>query len=511
MQRKSKAAFPLAVVIALCLLLSACGGSNNSGSSSESPASSGSAPAASGSSANDKEMELTLAFMGIGNMKEVGLVQEEISKITKAKINAAVKLMPIDIGAWTQQVNLLLAGNEPVDLLVTSSFFNYSSQVAKGQLLPLDDLLPKYAPTIQDTMEHAIFNSTKIGGKMYGVPSIRDTAADHGISVRKELMDKHGLTFDNVKAYADLDPIFQKIKDNEPGVYPLVQRSQTNGIANELVRGYIDYLGDTPGVLIIENQDLTVVNLYETQLYKDALQQARKWYQAGYIMPDAATTQEGNNSLIKAGKGFSYLSNMKPGFAAQETTVNGREMVTASIVPPISTSDSGTGFMISIPKNTQDADRAAQLLNLLYTDKDVANLIANGVEGKHYVNAGNGQIKAPEGGSDYVFNQWEVGNNSLAKVWEGMDPSIWEQTKEFNKNSTFSKALGFSFDSSPVKTEVAAVLNVNNQYKAGLESGTIDPSKLDEFVRKLKDAGLDKIVAEKQKQLDEWAQANNVQ
>lgn len=512
MPRKSKAVtLLLSVLLILSLLVSACSGSNNSGNDAASSDPAGNDGAAATSSSNEKELELTIAFIGLGNMNEVALVEEQISKITKEKINATVKLMPIDIGAWVQQVNLLLAGNEPLDLLVTSSFFNFSSQVAKGQLLPIDELVEKHAPTIKDTMELAIFNATKVGGKSYGVPSVRDTAADHGFVARKDLMDKYGLTFDNVKTYADLDPIFQKIKENEPGMYPLVQRSQTSGIAAEIVRGYIDTLGDTPGILIVENQDLKVVNLYEQQMYKDALQLARKWYQAGYTMPDAATTQEGNNSLLKAGKGFSYLSNMKPGFEAQEKTVNGYEMVAARFVPPISTSDSGTGFMMSIPKNTQDPDRAAQLLNLLYTDKDIANLIANGVEGKHYVDAGNGQIKAPEGGSNYVFNQWQVGNNALAKVWEGTAPDIWEQTKEFNNSSTFSKALGFSFDSSSVKTEIAAVANVNNQYKAGLESGTIDPAKLDEFISKLKSAGLDKIIAEKQKQLDQWAAENNVQ
>ncbi|WP_419872494.1 ABC transporter substrate-binding protein [Candidatus Pristimantibacillus sp. PTI5] len=512
MPRKSKAVtLLLSVLLILSLLVSACSASKNSGNNAGSSDPAANDGAAATSSSNEKEMELTIAFIGLGNMNEVALVEEQISKITKEKINATVKLMPIDIGAWVQQVNLLLAGNEPLDLLVTSSFFNFSSQVAKGQLLPIDELVEKHAPTIKDTMELAIFNATKVGGKSYGVPSVRDTAADHGFVARKDLMDKYGLTFDNVKTYADLDPIFQKIKENEPGMYPLVQRSQTLGIAAEIVRGYIDTLGDTPGILIVENQDLKVVNLYEQQMYKDALQLARKWYQAGYTMPDAATTQEGNNSLLKAGKGFSYLSNMKPGFEAQEKTVNGYEMVAARFVPPISTSDSGTGFMMSIPKNTQDPDRAAQLLNLLYTDKDIANLIANGVEGKHYVDAGNGQIKAPEGGSNYVFNQWQVGNNALAKVWEGTAPDIWEQTKEFNNSSTFSKALGFSFDSSPVKTEIAAVANVNNQYKAGLESGTIDPAKLDEFISKLKSAGLDKIIAEKQKQLDQWAAENNVQ
>ncbi|MFC5703939.1 ABC transporter substrate-binding protein [Cohnella faecalis] len=514
MPRKSKTAtVMLSIALILSLLLSACSKSNDSGSSSA-PASGGSAASSdngAGGSGNGKEIELKVAFLGLGNMKDVAAVQEEVSKITKAKINATVKLMPIDIGAWVQQVNLMLAGNEPLDLLVTSSFFNFSSQVAKGQLLPLDDLVAKYAPTIKDTMEPAIFNATKIGGKSYGVPSVRDTAADHGVAARKDLMDKYKLTFDNVKTYADLDPIFQTIKDNEPGVYPLVPRSQSNTIAAEIVRGHLDLLGDTPGVLLIDNQDLKVVNLYEQQMYKDALQLTRKWYKAGYIMPDAATTQESNNSLLKAGKGFAYFANMKPGFEAQETIANGHEMTGTRFVSPISTSDSSTGFMMSIPKNTTDPDRAAQLLNLLYTDKDIVNLIANGVEGKHYVDAGNGLIKAPEGGSNYVFNQWQVGNNALAKVWEGTSPDIWEQTKAFNKSSKFSKALGFSFDSSPVKTEVAAVANVNNQFKAGLEMGTIDPAKLDDFLSKLKAAGIDKIIAEKQKQLDAWAKENNVQ
>ncbi|MFC4306954.1 ABC transporter substrate-binding protein [Cohnella boryungensis] len=514
MLRKSKASILLlSVVLILSLLLAACGKSSNSGNTS-SPAASGGASSSEGVASgpnNEKELELKLAFIGLGNMKEVNLVQEEMSKITKEKINATVKLIPIDIGAWVQQVNLMLAGNEPLDLLVTSSFFNFSSQVAKGQLLPIDELVAKHGPAIKDTMEPRIFNATKVGGKSYGVPSVRDTAADHGFVARKDLMDKYGLNFDNVKTYADLDPIFKTIKDNEPGIYPLVQRSQTNTIAYEIVRGYIDQMGDTPGVLLVNNQDLKVVNLYELPIYKDALQLARRWYQAGYIMPDAATSQESNTSLTSAGKAFSYMANLKPGFEAQEKTITGYEVAVARFVAPISTSDSSTGFMMSIPKNTQDPDRAAQLLNLLYTDKDIVNLIANGVEGKHYVSAGDNLIKAPEGGSSYIFNQWQVGNNALAKVWEGTPPDIWEQTKAFNKASTFSKALGFSFDATPVKTEVAAVANVNNQYKAGLESGTIDPAKLDEFLSKLKSAGLDKIIAEKQKQLDAWAKENNIQ
>ncbi|WP_372662334.1 ABC transporter substrate-binding protein [Cohnella sp.] len=512
MRRNSKTVtILLSVILMLTLVLAACGNSNNGASDSTNSASKAPATGESSSSNNEKELELTVAFLAIGNMKEVQLVQDEISKITKAKINATVKLMPIDIGAWVQQTNLLLAGNEKLDLMVGSSYFNYSSQVAKGQLLPLDDLLEKYGPSIKDTMEPAIYNSTKIGGKNYGVPSVRDTAADIGFIARKDLMDKYNLNFDNIKTFADIEPILKTIKDNEPGIYPLVQRSQTGSITWELVNGYVDWLGDTPGTLIIANNDLKAVNIYEQQIYKDALALARKWYQAGYIMPDSATTQETNNSLMKAGKGFGYFSNMKPGFEQQESNLQGHEMVAVRLTKPLSTSIAGTGFMLTIPKNAQDPERAMQLMNLMYTDKDIVNLLDNGIEGKHYVSAGDNLIKAPEGESGYGFNQWQVGNNALAKVWEGTPADIWDQTKAFNASADFSKALGFTFDAGPVKTEVAAVTNVNNQFRAGIESGTIDPAKLEDFLAKLKASGIDKIIAEKQKQLDQWAKENNIQ
>jgi putative aldouronate transport system substrate-binding protein len=77
--------------------------------------------------------------------------------------------------------------------------------------------------------------------------------------------------------------------------------------------------------------------------------------------------------------------------------------------------------------------------------------------------------------------------------------------KQHNDSAIFSPAFGFTFNPDPVKTEVAAAMNVLNQYRVGIETGTLDPDKsLPEFNKKLKDAGLEKIIAEKQKQYDEW-------
>jgi putative aldouronate transport system substrate-binding protein len=98
------------------------------------------------------------------------------------------------------------------------------------------------------------------------------------------------------------------------------------------------------------------------------------------------------------------------------------------------------------------------------------------------------------------------GNQLLSYVWDNDDPDVYTKLGAFNKAAKRSKAMGFSFTVDSIKSEVAAVKNVKDQYKIGLEDGALDPVKnLPVLIEKMKAAGMDKIIAEKQKQLDEWA------
>ncbi len=491
----------LIAVLAMATILGAC-------SSSESPKSTDNPGNAGGNPVDLEEtVELTWAVINFGKMDDAKQVSEEISKITKEKINVTVNLVGIDVSAWNQQMNLMLASNEKLDLVVTSPFFGYANQVAKGQLIPLDELLAQYGAGIKSTMPEAMYNGTKVSGKIYGVPSIRDFASDFGIIMRKDLIEAHDIDASTLGTWTDLEPVFDKIKANEPTIYPLVQNTQTQTIAQMMYQGKIDPLVDFLGVLNIEDDNLTVVNLFEQPYYKETIELVHKWYKSGYINPDVATTTETAISLIAANKAFSSLSNMKPGFAEQESRPMGKEMIQVSFTDPISVSTSASAYMLSIPRNSKHPEKAMELMNLIYTDPDIVNLYTNGIEGTHYVKSSDGLLTLPEGTTEtgYQFNQWQVGNNFLSHVWEGMSPDIWEQTKAFNDNAVVAKTLGFLYDMNSVKTEVAAVTNVVNKYKVGLESGVLDPSNLDKFNKELKSAGLDKIIAEKQRQIDAWA------
>jgi putative aldouronate transport system substrate-binding protein len=446
-----------------------------------------------------------MAFMTFTKMDDLPLVQDEINKITKEKINATVKLVPIGISAWQQQSNLLLTGNEKLDLIVASSFFGYNTSAVKGQYLPLDDLLEKHGKGILEAVPKNLLEGDRVNGKLYAVPSSRDWGVDYGFIMRKDIVDKHNIDLSQVKSFADLENVFKIVKVKEPTLTPIVNTGALQTATN-LIGGKFDALGDSLGVVSFADGK-KIINLFEQPEYKDALELTRKWFKEGYVIKDSATSQEAAANIVKAGKGFGYFSHMKPGYEVQEKGITGHEMVAVRFTDVYSYTDSATSFGMAIARNSQNPEKAMEFMNLLYTDKDIMNLIANGIEGKHYEVESDGTIKLPEGvtESKYVFGQWQIGNSFLTYPWTGNPPNYWEIFKKHNDSAIFSPAFGFTFNPDPVKTEIAAATNVINQYKVGLESGTLDPDKsLPEFNKKLKQAGLDKIIAEKQKQFDEW-------
>lgn len=492
----------LSVVLASGMLIAGCGTKKEEGVS-------GSALSFTKSGKELAPYEVTMAFYG-SDQKDLQAVQDEMNKILKEKINTTVKLTPISISAWQQQTNLMLAGNEKLDLMFTSTGFNYGTQVAKGQLYPLDELLAKHGSGIQKALEPYQLSAAKINGKSYAIPAVKDMASDYGILLRKDLADKYNIDLSKIKTINDLDAVFQVIKEKEPDMVPLVAKHPASG---PFYAGYVRYDGLSGGVGVLPDYDnnMKVVNWYETPRYADQLNTVRKWYQAGYLLKDASTSKQDGRELVKAGKAFAYFSNLKPGTEVEASRKSGKEMAVVRLTPAYATTDSITSMMWSIPRNSKDPDRAMMVLDLLYSDKQLYNLFAWGIEGKHYVKKSENVIDYPAGvdianigynfGTPYMF-----GNQFLSYTWADQDPNSWKTMDEFNKGAQKSKALGFIFDVNPIKTELAAVNNVLTEFVSGLETGTLDPAEhLPKFIAKLKAAGSDKIVSEKQKQLDEWA------
>jgi len=468
----------------------------------------------------EKPTELKMNYVTFTTVPtDLQLVEDEINKITKAKINATVKIEPINVGAYGQQINLKLSSNEEMDLFVTGTLtgmFDYAGQSSKGQLFPLDDLIKKYGSGISEALGSDYLNASKVGGKIYGLPTLKDMAAEHGMYIKKEFADKYNIDVTKIKTLEDMEATMKTMKENQPNLYFGV--AGTTIVDNFGVGGFGDTLGDSYGVLMnAEDASLKVVNYYETPEYAALLKTIRRWYTSGYVLPGIATNKESTTSLTKANKLYGYAAVINPLGESLDSRGIGAPMVAAPVFPAISATLNATNFMWAIPSYSEKSDKAMEFLNLMYTDKELVNLFDYGIEGKHYtkVSGSENVIDFPSGvnatNSGYNLNQaFMFGNEFLSNIWNGNDVDSWTKMAKFNEDAIKSVALGFLFDPSPVKTEYASVTNVVAQYKIPLENGAVDPDKiLPEFILKLKTAGIDKVITEKQKQIDEWSKINS--
>ncbi|MBB6632925.1 ABC transporter substrate-binding protein [Cohnella thailandensis] len=514
-QTKRKAALLLALLTISSLSLAACGGNNddkgtskpeNKGTESAKPSASESAStgSAEGSPASDlKPYKLKLVYEGAPQADET-LVEEALNKILTEKINATIDIAPIDWGAWDDKMNLMIASREPVDVLFTASWNGYAKNVAKGAYMDLGPLLDQYGQGIKESLDPAFLDGSKIGGKNYAIPTNKELASAGGIVYRKDIADELGIDMSQVKKIEDLDAVYKVVKEKKPGMTALYNGGFTSHFFVEL-----DFLGDAtiPGAIDKNGTDAVVKPAEEFPQYLNALKVTRDYFQKGYINKDAATTQTSSLDAYKTGNVFSTVEPLKPGKAEEIASATGLEGKLAQIQltgKTVATSET-TGAMLAISSTSEDPARAMMLINLLHTDKEIVNLLNFGIEGTHYTLSGNVMTPTEKSAQYAPGVAWELGNQFLNYTWNTEAADKWDQFKQFNEGALSSPALGFTFDSEPVKTEVGALANVLREYQKALETGSIDPdSVLPKFKAAEKSAGLDKVIAEKQKQLDEF-------
>ena len=453
--------------------------------------------------------ELNVFFLTFeDNIEDVRMIEDAVNSIIVPEIGVRIKLRFLNFGIAQQQYNLMLTSGEKLDLFLTFPF-TYDNLVANGYLRDLGPLLDLYGQGIKDVLGKYL-SGCMINGKIFGVRPISDLASGTSLIIRKDIVEKYDIDLSGIRSYPDIEKILAAIKAAEPESTPLVPSNVKLPMLEMLANFTMDILGDSYGVLPDFGKGRKIENWYASDEYRNLLEIQRDWYLKGYILPDAATNMTDQFSLLRNGIGYCYLTPSKPGLRQQESSQIGLEIIDIELTKPFASTNAIQIFQWVVPVTSSYPEEAVKLLNLMYTNEDVINLLAWGIEGVHYRTVGDGVINFPEGvdgetSGYYIQSPWLVGNEFLGYIWEGNDPQLWEKTKAWNENALLSDAMGFSFDQRPVKNEVAVLDNVVTRYRKALESGAVNPDKiLPIFLDKLESAGIEKVIAEKQRQFDAW-------
>ncbi|PYI51937.1 ABC transporter substrate-binding protein [Paenibacillus flagellatus] len=490
-----------AIALGSALAMTAAGCSSSSGSgATENPGGASSPSATSDAGKALEPVELTWYYPQNKANPDLALVNEAVNKITKEKINATIKLRPVDFGTYEQKMNTVVAASEPFDIIWNSNWlFKFEANQKKGVFQPLDDLLKTKGQKLFASLEQKFWDDAKLEGKIYAVPNFQFSASRAGLVIQKRFVDKYKLDISTIKKIEDIEPFLKQIKDNEPGITPF---GTTKGFYTGML-----YNIDVK-VPVYENDPNNKVLPDVTKEMRENYKLAHSWYTKGYINQDAATLKAPADAYNKGTTAVWFDWTGKPGSEVEfKAAAGGFDVV---LVPLSKANFTGAASTLNaISRTSKNPERAMMFLELVNTDKELYNTLVYGIEGKHYTKTTGNYIKINQDAGYFTNTDWVFGNISNEYLPEGVPADKLAQTIKLNNEAYVSKYNGFVFNSDPVKTEVANVKAVKDEYGAGLGSGTLDPEKyLPIFEDKLQKAGADKIVAEMQKQLDEWLKAN---
>ncbi len=477
--------------------------------------------------AEEEDMaEIVVAWLSFSPLSTdaTDAVQEAINQITEKEINTHVNIHWYDPNTYSTQVPMMIQANEKLDMIMYtpvpgSGFPSFQSQ---NQLMDISELMDEYAPAVKETLGN-ILDGTSVNGRVYGVASYRDMGSSVYFLMRRDVLNDLGLTEQAQAAtkWSDLKAILTEV----------VEQTDLVGIANVDAGGTVisaqpyffesdnfsenysyDGLGDGFNMIYVDQETNQVGCYYFSEAYQAMMQRVNDWYKSGLVYKDSATNNDLGETLIKNGAAFSVCTGAEYGVENAKSIQTGYDIMALKVTESMLSTNSCTKFGFGIPVTATEPEAAVKFLNLMYTNADLENTLAWGVEGRDWVRTENGEATYPEGVTAetalYHTADFLNGNQFITIPWAGAVENFRDEQMASMKASPVSKFMGFSLDTSNVQAELTACFNVGEQYRSGLASGSVDyESTYAEFCTKLKAAGIEKVLAEYQTQLDAWLAA----
>lgn len=457
--------------------------------------------------------------------RDHAVVNAKLNELLKDKLNCSLDIKPVDWGQWYEKYPVMLASGERVDLIFSASWSGYLTEVAKNSFIPLDELLDLYGAGIEESIQSGYLEAARIKGRLYGIPVNKDMGQGWGIIANREMADRIGADMSKVKYLEDLEPVLALAKEKLPGIMPyagsavgdFAQIYAATKACHDI--GFSDHSKfdelDNGNCIAYDIEKDTAVPYYEIPEYIDQCRLVRSWFRKGYINNDIVITQMKPGDEIKNGTAFMMTAAQSSTHLQGYETEVGKKLYTVEFVQGVRQTASLTGAVTCIAAACAEPERAMMILNLAYTDRDFMNLFSFGIEGQHYRKVADNIIKLPGGVTQdnsgyFPANGWEFGNTFLLMTWDTESSTKYPDLKAYNAALPQSALLGFTFDGAGVKKELAAHKSVLEEYNRILINGAADT---DATLRKLREkdraAGIDKIIAEINKQVAEWLAQHN--
>lgn len=434
-------------------------------------------------------------------------VEEALNAYSAEKIGVTCEFRYYD----QNQIALVSQTGEYFDIAFTSDTWNdFDTNMAAGMFRNLAEDLDDY-PALRDSVLESAWPCVTMNGGIYAIPHMKDIAYEvFWILDRDYYLGQKGFPQETDISFEGIEPYLEAYKQDYPDDYPLkVGRGGITSWQNDLA----DWLNATYLIGLDweargTEEEYTVKSALEIPAWQRRLRIIHRWYQQGYINPDAAVTESMPRSqagVVQSGQGW---------FGAETIWANAiqKPIYAARYDGPSINTSSVRGAMTAVSSFTPHWREALALIQLMNTDTWYRETARYGIEGKHYTRNADGTVTRTERGiSNMGVEAYTQGHYTLGALEASAFPEVptdldqWTKAMKHYESARTSAAMGFVPDISPVETECLAIRQVIEEYRRELYTGTSDPDEvIPKMLTRMKEAGLDRILTEVQRQLDEF-------
>jgi len=459
--------------------------------------------------------------------EDMAKVEAAANAILAENVGAQIKFHPLTFTDASTKANLLINSAEPCDLISFGGFVPIQPAITAGGIIPLEDLLPEYAPIVWSNFTERAWDSTRQeDGHIYGALNF-DIGGIGGAAMwaRKDLVDKYSFDWEKATTPEAWESLFDAILEGEDGVFPLISSDPfwgrvwwPNLYGYDPIDTNIGAKGDFGGSIGVKMDDPNrkVVAVAFTPEYKAAVEMNRRWYLKGYYLktPPADAEMINVRSELKFGAFYVPFGGFGSTKAMADNEWKGIPILTGFVQDPLVMGLYAAGSSYGVCTTSEHPVEAVKFIEEVNTNPDLLNLLNYGIQGEHWVwlDEANKVITFPPGVDAKTVGwnpntYWQFGDKRLMYLTSAEDIGLADRVAEAKKTAIISNMAGFVLDTSPIESDIANISSASTQYCDPVDKGLVDvETGLKDCQDGLKAAGIDKVLAEIQKQIDAWAQ-----
>ena len=482
----------------------------------------------------DGHEAVTIHFytFGFAGQQDADMVYAEVNKLIQEIYPWITVEFHISNSAdYVTHLTLAQVSEDPIDLISTFKF-NYHDEISKGSYMDITDYEDQF-PALWSALPEWTADYTTVNGRRYGFINYQAlNAMNYASGISKEYADHFGLDVEALEAAIASEEFLSQAYYDEvlkfmEGVQATGQKvailpcdaSHALGLG-VAVRGYEQIAG--PLWIEYNDEECKLVNIFETDAAKRYLKNIYEWNEKGLIPKGFYEKAYSVTDLVKDPVSGSLLFNMSlTNYAYNSPQLqNVRAGWEAYFFPTNKSaedyyiSSTNAAGMMAVSATSKHPEDALRVLELLYTNAELENMLVYGLEGEHYITNEDGTITTldyeggqAQGDARYGMHKWAIGNSSLAKINQSFDQGYWDWSfVDLPQNGQRSNLMGFSLDTSSFTNELAQITAITTEYaniltQVGSKNWEAD---LQAYLDKLDAAGVDSVMDKIQTQIDNF-------